>query len=271
MARVWVVTGASKGFGRTITEAALAQGDTVVAIVRRPESVKDLDVHAVALDMADTTRIAPAVEEVLAAHGHVDVLVNNAGRGIIGAAEELPDKDLRELMDLHFFGPVSLTRALLPSMRKRGSGAVVQMSSEGGRFSSPGVSAYSATKFALEGWSESLAAEVRPLGIQVLIVEPGPFRTSFNEPDAVSFTPDIGVYEDTVGRMRDKVQSVNGRQAGDPVRAAEAIVTALAAPEPPLRLPLGNEAVDRIIAHLDTSRAEIDRWEDVSRATDFPA
>lgn len=270
MARVWLVTGASKGFGRTIAEAALALGDTVVAVVRRPESVKDLDVHAVALDMADPTRIAPAVEEVLAAHGHVDVLVNNAGRGIIGAAEEVSDKDLRELMELHFFGPVALTRALLPSMRKRGSGAIVQMSSEGGRFSSPGVSAYSATKFALEGWSESLSAEVRPFGIHVLIVEPGPFRTSFNEPDALSFAPDLGVYESTAGRMRDKVRSVHGRQAGDPVLAAQAIVTALASPEPPLRLPLGNEAVDRIRAHLDRSRTEIDRWEDISRATDFP-
>jgi NAD(P)-dependent dehydrogenase (short-subunit alcohol dehydrogenase family) len=228
-------------------------------------------VAAVALDMADPTRIGPAVEEILATHGHVDVLVNNAGRGVVGAAEEYPDEDLRDIMELHFFGPVALTRALLPSMRQRGSGAIVQMSSQGGRFSFPGVSAYSAGKFALEGWSESLAAEVAPFGIRVLIVEPGPFRTSFNEPDALGIGPISEVYKESVGAVQESLEGTNGEQPGDPARAAQAILTALESAEPPLRLPLGNSAVDAVLAHLDSNRAEVEKWQDVTRATDFPA
>jgi NAD(P)-dependent dehydrogenase (short-subunit alcohol dehydrogenase family) len=269
MTRVWLVTGASKGFGRTIAEAALAKGDKVIAAVRRPETVADLGVDAVALDMTDPTRIGAAAAEILATHGHIDVLVNNAGRGVVGPAEEYPDEDLRELMELHFFGPVTLTRALLPSMRARGSGAIVQMSSQGGRFSFPGVSAYSASKFALEGWSEALAAEVAPFGIRVLIVEPGAFRTSFNEPDALGIGPISEVYQDSVGPVRESLQGTNGQQPGDPVRAAQAILTALDSPEPPLRLPLGNAAVDAVLAHLDTARAETEKWQAITRATDF--
>jgi NAD(P)-dependent dehydrogenase (short-subunit alcohol dehydrogenase family) len=270
MTRVWVVTGASKGFGRTIAEAALAQGDKVIAAVRRPESVADLDVDVVTLDIADTRQIASAAQEILAKHGHVDVLVNNAGRGVVGAAEEYPDEDLRDLMELHFFGPVTLTRALLPSMRARGTGTIVQMSSQGGRFSFPGVSAYSASKFALEGWSEGLAAEVAPFGIRVLIVEPGAFRTSFNEPDALGIGPISDVYKESVGAVQDTLASTNGEQPGDPVRAAQAILTALDSPEPPLRLPLGNGAVDAVLAHLESNRVEVEKWQDVTRATDFP-
>jgi NAD(P)-dependent dehydrogenase (short-subunit alcohol dehydrogenase family) len=270
MTQVWLITGASKGFGRTIAEAALARGDKVIAAVRRPESVADLDVDAVALDIADPTRIEPAVEEVLAKHGHVDVLVNNAGRGLVGAAEDLPDEDLRDLMELHFFGPVALTRLLLPSMRARGSGAIVQMSSQGGRFSFPGVSAYSASKFALEGWSEGLAAEVAPFGIRVLIVEPGPFRTSFNEPDALGVAAISDVYKDSVGPVAGALEGANGEQPGDPARAAQAILAALDSPEPPLRLPLGNQAVDEVLSHLDAARTEVEKWEAVTRATDFP-
>ena len=182
--RVWLITGASSGFGRAIAEAALATGDTVVAAARRPEAVADLvaaapdRVTALRLDVTDTDRIRDAVAEVIDRHGRVDVLVNNAGRGAIGAAEETSDSELRDLMDLHFFGPAALTRAVLPRMRERGTGAIVQMSSMGGRFTFPGVGAYSATKFALEGWSEALAKEVDRFGIRVLIVEPGAFRTS---------------------------------------------------------------------------------------------
>ena len=164
--RVWLITGASSGFGRAIAEAALATGDIVVAAARRTDALAELvasapeRVTALALDVTDADRIHAAVGEVLDWHGRVDVLVNNAGRGAIGAAEETSDSELRDLMDLHFFGPAALTRALLPGMRERGSGAIVQMSSMGGRFTFAGVGAYSATKFALEGWSEALAKEV---------------------------------------------------------------------------------------------------------------
>lgn len=178
-ARIWMITGANSGFGRAIATAALDRGDTVVAVVRRPHSIEDLIARAperistVELDVTDATRVGAAVAEVMERHGRIDVLVNNAGRGFAAPAETTTDEQLRELMDLHFFAAAQLTRAVLPHMRRQHSGTIVQMSSQGGRYSFAGISAYSATKFALEGWSEALAAEIGPHGIRVLIVEPG--------------------------------------------------------------------------------------------------
>lgn len=274
-ARVWLITGATSGFGRAIAEAALAAGDTVVAAARRPDAVADLveshpdRVTALELDVTDPDRIAAAVGEVLDRHGRVDVLVNNAGRGAIGAAEETTDDELRGLMDLHFFGPAALTRAVLPQMRERGSGAIVQMSSMGGRFSFPRVGAYSATKFALEGWSEALAKEVDRFGIRVLIVEPGAFRTSFNGPGALLVSDPISAYDEQIGPLRTDMPEGDGKQPGDPAKAAAAIVQAIDAPEPPLRLALGNDAVDGISDVLDQAKAELSAWERVGRATEF--
>jgi NAD(P)-dependent dehydrogenase (short-subunit alcohol dehydrogenase family) len=271
--RVWLITGASAGFGRAIADAALGAGDSVVAAVRRPDAVADLvasapdRVRAVELDVTRPEQIAAVVGQL----ERVDVLVNNAGRGVVGAAEETTDAELRDLMELHFFGPVALTRAVLPQLRERGSGAIVQMSSQGGRFSFPGVGAYSATKFALEGWSEALAAEVAQFGIRVLIVEPGAFRTSFNQPTALQVSDGIAAYDAVVGPARTGLAEADGRQPGDPVRAAAAILTALDAPTPPLRLPLGTDAADAVAANLDRARTELTTWESVSRSTDFPA
>jgi NAD(P)-dependent dehydrogenase (short-subunit alcohol dehydrogenase family) len=273
--RVWLITGASSGFGRAIAEAALAAGDTVVAAARRTAALEDLvasapeRVSALALDVTDTDRIRTAVAEVLDRHGRVDVLVNNAGRGAIGAAEETSDRELRDLMDLHFFGPAALTRAVLPGMRERGTGAIVQMSSMGGRFTFPGVSAYSATKFALEGWSEALAKEVDRFGIRVLIVEPGAFRTSFNGPGALLVSEPIAAYDEQIEPLRTGMPDDDGRQPGDPAKAAAAILQALAADEPPLRLALGNDAVDAISGALDEAKAELTAWERVGRAAVF--
>jgi NAD(P)-dependent dehydrogenase (short-subunit alcohol dehydrogenase family) len=271
--RVWLITGANSGFGRAIAEAALAAGDTVVAAARRPDTLADLAAVApdrvipLRLDITDHDRIAAAVDEVLAGHGRVDVLVNNAGRGAIGAAEETSDGELRDLMDLHFFGPAALTRALLPTMRERGSGAIVQMSSMGGRFTFPGVGAYSATKFALEGWSEALAKEVGGFGIRVLIVEPGAFRTSFNGPGALLVSTPIAAYDDQIAQLRTGMPEDDGKQPGDPAKAAAAILTALDSDDPPLRLALGNDAVDALGAVLDDAKAELAAWETVGRST----
>lgn len=273
--RVWLITGASSGFGRAIAEAALAAGDTVVAAARRPEAVADLvesapgRVTALQLDVTDAARIDAAVDEVLERHGRVDVLVNNAGRGVIGAVEETTNEELRDLMDLHFFGPAALTRAVLPHMRERGSGAIVQMSSMGGRFTFPGAGAYSATKFALEGWSEALAKEVGGFGIRVLIVEPGAFRTSFNGSGALQISQPISAYEEMIGPVRSGMANDDGAQPGDPAKAAAAILQAVDAPEPPLRLALGNDAVDSISDALDNAKAELATWERVGRATVF--
>jgi NAD(P)-dependent dehydrogenase (short-subunit alcohol dehydrogenase family) len=274
--RVWLITGASAGFGRAIAQAALAKGDEVVAAVRRPEAVAELiataagRLTAIKLDVTDQDRIEPAVAEVISQHGRIDVLVNNAGRGLVGAAEETTDAELRDLMDLHFFGPAAMTRAVLPQMRERGSGAIVQMSSQGGRLSFPGVGAYSATKFALEGWSEALAAEVEPFGIRVLIVEPGAFRTSFNQPAALLFSKGSDAYHEQIEPVRSGLLGADGKQPGDPARAASAIVSAIEAPNAPLRLALGNDAADAIAASLDRERNEFTSWEPVSRSTDFP-
>jgi NAD(P)-dependent dehydrogenase (short-subunit alcohol dehydrogenase family) len=273
--RVWLVTGASSGFGRAIAEAALAAGDVVVAAARRPEAMAELvdsapdRVTALQLDVTDPDRISAAVAEVLDRHGRVDVLVNNAGRGVIGAVEETTDDELRDLMNLHFFGPAALTRALLPHMRERGSGAVVQMSSMGGRFTFPGAGAYSATKFALEGWSEALAKEVDGFGIRVLIVEPGAFRTSFNGSGALQISEPIAAYEELIGPVRASMADDDGAQPGDPAKAANAILQALESPEPPLRLALGNDAVDSISDTLEGAKTELAAWERVGRATTF--
>ena len=273
--RIWLITGASSGFGRAIAEAALAAGDTVVAAARRTEALDELvaaypdRVMPLALDVTDPARVSAAVAEVLVWYSRIDVLVNNAGRGLIGAVEETTDRELRDLMELHFFGPAALTRAVLPHMRARGAGAVVQMSSMGGRFSFPGVGAYSATKFALEGLSEALAAEVAPFGIKVLIVEPGSFRTSFAGGAALAHSAPIPAYEDSVGLVRSALPGSDGKQPGDPAKAAAAILAALGADETPLRLALGNDAADGVFAQLDAARAEALAWQAVSRGTDF--
>jgi NAD(P)-dependent dehydrogenase (short-subunit alcohol dehydrogenase family) len=273
--RVWLITGASSGFGRAIAEAALAAGDIVVAAARRTDALADLvasapeRVTALALDVTDANRISAAVAEVLDQHGRVDVLVNNAGRGAIGAAEETSDRELRDLMDLHFFGPAALTRDVLPGMRERGTGAIVQMSSMGGRFTFAGVGAYSATKFALEGWSEALAKEVERFGIKVLIVEPGAFRTSFNGPGALLMSKAIAAYDDQIEPLRTGMPDDDGKQPGDPAKAAGAIMLALDSQDPPLRLALGNDAVDAIGESLDTAKAELAAWERVGRSAVF--
>ncbi|RSS57872.1 oxidoreductase [Streptomyces sp. WAC06614] len=274
--RIWLITGASSGFGRSLADAALAAGDTVVAAVRRPEVLAEYAAaHAgrlvpVALDVVDTARAAEVVAEVVERFGRIDVLVNNAGRGLVGAVEETSDAELRDLMDLHFFGPAALVRAVLPHMREQKSGAVVQMSSMGGRLSFPGVGAYSATKFALEGLTEALAGEVAAYGITCLIVEPGAFRTGFAGAGALQSTATVlPAYADTVGPVRTGLPDSDGSQAGDPAKAAAAILTALDAERTPLRLALGNDAVDAIRAHADAERADAEAWEAVGRATVF--
>ncbi|MGW2699092.1 oxidoreductase [Streptomyces sp. NPDC001340] len=274
MNKVWLVTGASSGFGRAITEAAVAAGDVVVGAARRPEALDDLvaahpdQVEALRLDVTDAAAIEEAVRDVVARHGRIDVLVNNAGRTHVGAVEETTDQELRDLFDLHVFGPAALVRAVLPHMRERRSGAIVQMSSMGGQMSFAGFGAYSGTKFALEGMSEALADEVREFGIKVLIVEPGAFRTSLFGAGRAGVSADSGVYA-KVSETRGFVESGDGTQPGDPTKAAAVIRAALDAERTPLRLPLGDDAVDAVLGHLVQVRADVTAWEKASRATTF--
>lgn len=273
--QVWFVTGASSGFGRAITDAALAAGDTVVAAVRRPAALDDLVaahptlVDPVALDVTDAAAAQAAVEAAVARHGRIDVLVNNAGRTQVGAIEETTDDELRALFDVHVFGPFALTRAVVPHMRERRSGAVVMMSSVGGQVVMPGFGVYCATKYALEAVADALAAEVRPFGVRVLVVEPGAFRTNLFGPGAAVMSAENPAYAETSGAVRRYVESGDGSQPGDPTKAAAAIRAALAAEHTPLRLALGGDAVDGIAARLDTVRDELLAWETVSRGTDL--
>ncbi|SFF46376.1 NADP-dependent 3-hydroxy acid dehydrogenase YdfG [Actinacidiphila alni] len=276
MNKVWLVTGANSGFGRAISEAAVGAGDVVIAAARRVATLDDLvaahpdQVEALTLDVTDPAAIDAAVQDVLARHGRIDVLVNNAGRTHIGAFEETTDAELRSLFDVHVFGPAALVRAVLPSMRERRSGAVVQMSSMGGQMSFAGFAAYSGTKFALEGMSEALRDEVAPLGIKVLVVEPGAFRTSLMA-NAVT-SAEIDDYDDyaaTVGVTRAMAASGDGTQPGDPAKAAALILAALDADDTPLHLPLGDDGVTAVAAHLDQVRDDIAAWEKRTRATSF--
>src|SRR3954465_570092 len=252
--RVWLVTGASSGFGRAIADAVLARGDAVVATARRTETLSDLaaseHAHVVPLDVTDAGQREVAVADSLDRFGRIDVLVNNAGRTQVGAVEETTDEELRALFDLHFFAPAALTRAVLPSMRRQGSGAIVQMSSVGGQVTAPGFGAYCATKFALEGLTETLRDEVAGFGIRTLIVEPGAFRTGLFRPGAAYESEAMPEYGDTVGPTRAYVRDNDGLQPGDPVKAARAILSALDSDEPPLRLVLGPDAMDNIERRL---------------------
>jgi NAD(P)-dependent dehydrogenase (short-subunit alcohol dehydrogenase family) len=269
--RVWLITGASSGFGRAIADAALARGDSVVATSRRTDALADLGgngrVHAVALDVTDATQRDAAVVEAIDRFGRIDVLVNNAGRTQVGAVEETTDEELRDLFELHFFAPAALTRAVLPHMRRQGSGAIVQMSSVGGQVTAPGFSAYCATKFALEGLTETLHDEVAGFGIHTLIVEPGAFRTGLFRSDAAYMSAEMPEYADTVGPTREYVRTNHGQQPGDPVKAAAAILQALDADEPPLRLVLGADAIGNIERRLERVSAELAAWREVGAAT----
>ncbi|MFE9425084.1 oxidoreductase [Kitasatospora sp. NPDC006697] len=273
-ARRWLITGANSGFGAAFVRAALAAGDVVVAGVRRPETMAGLvaefpgRVTAVRLDVTDPEQCEEAVKSAVAAHGRIDVLVNNAGFGLIGAVEETGEDELRNAMEVMFFGAIRLTRLVLPHLRAQGSGAVVQVSSMGGALAFPGVGAYCAAKGALELASEALAGEVAPLGIKVLIVEPGAFRTEFAGPSLQSATV-IEDYQQTVGAVRSGLSGSHGLQPGDPRKAADAVLAALALPEPPLRLALGADAVEAIRGKLAAVAADLDNTSELSLSTAF--
>jgi NAD(P)-dependent dehydrogenase (short-subunit alcohol dehydrogenase family) len=272
--KVWFITGASSGFGRALVEHAVARGARVVATARSIETLSDLVAAAPAqvlplrLDVTQPSSIDAALASAIAHFGAIDVLVNNAGFGIVGAVEETSDAELRATFDTMFFGAVALTRAVLPHMRSRGTGSIVQITSMGGVITAPGYGAYCAAKHALEAVSESLAVEVAPLGVRVLVVEPGAFRTQFFG-SGFRAMPAIDDYAPTVGPTRAMPRQLHDVQVGDPAKAARAIFDAVAAGSPTLRLPLGGDAVDGMRAKLALVAADIDRNERIARDTTF--
>lgn len=273
--KVWLITGASSGLGRAIAEAALKKGYKIVATARKLESVGDLieqdpeNSCAVRLDVTNQSDIKAAVDTAINRFGRIDVLVNNAGYGLVGAIEEPTEEQIRRQFDTNFFGAINILRAVLPRMRIQKSGHIFNMSSVVG-FSARGSGGYyCATKFALEGISEALAEEVARHGVKVTIVEPGPFRTDFAGRSFES--PEVLMTEEypTTKAFLDYFHDINGKQPGDPKKAAEVIIRVVESDNPPLRLPLGEMAISRIEEKLNLVRKEIDLWRDEALATDF--
>ena len=272
----WFITGASSGFGMAFARYALDRGYNVVATARSVGKLEALAASAperVLVHKLDVTVPGEAEQAIAAAatrFGRIDVVINNAGYGIIGAIEETPDAELRAPMETNFFGTVAVTRAALPLLRRQRAGAIVNISSFGGQTSFAGVGAYSASKFALEGMSEALAQEVAPFGIKVLIVEPGAFRTGFAA-DALKYMPAIMAYETVIGGTRDIVHNMHGNQAGDPYKAARAIDLALDAETTPLRLQLGADSVAAVRSHAEQMLKDLAAWEKVGLDTQLDA
>jgi NAD(P)-dependent dehydrogenase (short-subunit alcohol dehydrogenase family) len=274
MSKVWFITGSSRGLGRALTEAALEKGDRVIATARKPESLEDLRsrhgerLRQVALDVTDPAQAGTAIKAGMDAFGRLDVLVNNAGYGFFGAFEEMSADDFRAQIETNFWGVVHVTRAALPMLREQGSGHIIQITSVGGRHGVPGLSAYNAAKFAVEGLSEALALEIKPLGIKLTIVEPGGFRTDWAGASLAYATP-LEAYRPSVGAMRDYLQPYDGQQPGDPRKAAEVILGIAGTPDAPLRLPLGNDALAVLRRGYKSSAEELERWAHLTKSTDF--
>ncbi|GKS93755.1 oxidoreductase [Acidovorax sp. SUPP2825] len=275
--RVWLITGASRGIGARIAEAALARGDAVVATSRNAPSVTQrLGTHdallAVSLDVTDEAQARQAVGAALERFGRIDVLVNNAGYGLLGAVEEATADEVRSLYDTNVFGLLNVTRAVLPTLRAQRAGHVINISSLGGVQSSAGFGVYCSTKFAVEGLTEALHAELAPLGIHATVVEPGYFRTEFLDTASLAISPRVVQdYAASAGAVREAARRINLNQPGDPVRLAQAILQLVDSPAPPLRLPLGTDTLQAIADKLAFVQAETAQWCALAASTDFPA
>jgi NAD(P)-dependent dehydrogenase (short-subunit alcohol dehydrogenase family) len=275
--RVWLITGASRGFGALIAQEALDAGDAVVAAARKPEAIVERfgnhpNLLPVGLDVTDEAQANAAVEQAVKRFGRIDILVNNAGYGLLGAVEEATAEEIERLYATNVFGLLKVTRAALPHMRRQRSGRIVNMSSVGGYASSPGWGVYCSTKFAVEALSEALAAELQPLGIKVTVVEPGYFRTDFLDASSLSVShSSIADYEDTpAGAMRGAAAERNHQQPGDPARLAKAMITLADTANPPLRMPFGSDTVAVIERKNASVAAELADWRGLAVSTDFP-
>ena len=274
MAR-WLITGCSTGFGREIARAALEAGHSVVVTARRADAVQDFGDEfgdralAVALDVTDTGQIAAAVAAADKAFGGIDVLVNNAGHGYLSAVEEGDDAEVRKLFDVNYFGAVDMIKAVLPSMRARGSGHIVNISSMTGLVANPPNAYYSSTKFALEAVTEALATEVRPLGVKVIAIEPGAFRTDWATRSMKESDTPISDYADVAAR-KDLIKQFADHLPGDPRKVAEAVLMVTELDDPPLRLLLGRDVLKAMRDKIAATTASIDEWESVTKDVNFP-
>ncbi len=273
---VWFITGCSTGFGKELAKLVLARGWRVVVTARNPEQLRDIaaednkNILALPLDVTDQAQRDHAVEQAQQTFGRIDVLVNNAGYGYLAAVEEGEDEAVRAIFETNFFGLVALTNAVLPGMRKQHSGHIVNISSIGGLVSFAATGYYHATKYAVEGISESLALEVAPLGIKVTIVEPGPFRTDWAGRSLLESKTVIDDYDATAGERRRQSRERSGKQQGDPVRGAEAIIEAVLAEKPPLHLLLGKPALQLGEKKLAALTSDFNTWKGTTLGADYP-
>jgi NAD(P)-dependent dehydrogenase (short-subunit alcohol dehydrogenase family) len=273
--KVWLITGSSSGFGRNLAEGVLKKGDRVIATARKPEQLQDLvnqypnTVKAVSLDVNNSSQIKATVDEAIKAFGRIDVLVNNAGYGLIGALEEVSDEQIRRNFDTNFFSVINMMRAVLPIMREQQSGHIVNMSAIAGFTNELGFSIYGGAKFALEGVSEAVHGEVAPLGIKVTIVEPGPFRTDFIGRSLERAENSMDVYKPTVGKFLQFLEKINGTQPGDPEKAVQVLIKVVESENPPLRLVLGKYAYSKFRQKIASLTTELDTWEAIAANTDF--
>jgi len=273
--KVWFITGASRGFGALIAQQALARGDSVVATARDPQTViAALGEHpkllALRLDVKLEAQAITVARQAIERFGRIDVLVNNAGYGLLGAVEEANGEEIRNLYETNVFGLLNVTRAVLPAMRQQRSGHVINISSVGGYSAYAGWGVYGSTKFAVEGLSEALRMELAPLGVQVTVVEPGFFRTDFLDASSLVATRTrIEDYADTVGAMRDFAAGANHGQPGDPSKLATALLQLADSEKPPVRLQLGSDTVERVRAKNAFVETEMSEWLDLALSTDF--
>ncbi|WVT76737.1 oxidoreductase (plasmid) [Sinorhizobium chiapasense] len=271
----WFVTGASRGFGALIVEKALAKGDQVVATARNPKAIVERfgaqpNLLAVALDVTDESQAHQAVGQAIARFGRIDILVNNAGYGLLGAVEEASGAEIEALYRTNVFGLLAVTRAVLPHMRRQHSGRILNFSSIGGYRSGPGFGVYCSTKFAVEGLTEALAAELAPLRIHATAIEPGYFRTDFLDSTSLSVSPiEIDDYAETAGVVRSKAKDISHNQPGNPDKLAEVLISFVDAENPPVRLPLGSDTVAAIEAKHESDAELLAQWRAVSLSTDF--
>ncbi|MFC4633214.1 oxidoreductase [Dokdonia ponticola] len=263
--KIWFITGISSGLGKALAQSVIEKGDFVIGTFRKKAQVEAFNkehidkAHSILLDITDEKSIENGIQKVISTFGRIDVLVNNAGMGFVGAIEETSTQEVRTVFEANFFGTLKLTQIVLPFMRNEKKGHIVQISSHGGIKAFAGFGIYNASKFALEGFSEALAQEVVPLGIKVSIIEPGPFRTKFAGDNLGLAKKIIDDYSETAGTFRTKLKGVDGKQEGDPVKASKAIIDLVYTENPTLRLPLGKIALMTIRMKLDSVKADVEK------------
>ena len=275
--KTWFITGCSTGFGRVLSEQLLARGDRVIATARNADRIEDLRAHAknpeqflsYPLDVTDFSEIRKVASDAIQKAGRIDVLVNNAGYGYVGALEEVSLSEIRAVFETNVFGLMEMTRAILPVFRSQRSGHIINLSSVAGMVGTPGASIYNSTKFAIEGLSEALAGELASFGIKVTLIEPGAFRTDFAN-RSLRVAPYLPEYAEALSQTRKYYETIGGQQPGDPAQAVRAMIALVDHPNPPLRLPMGKIALQRIRNKIAQYESEIKTWEKTILETDFP-